>query len=251
MLRSFWLQLSERENARHPVTAGHDVQDSTFWCGVTRTIAVVSVLQRHVISVNRWILGRCSSEEVQSLERPRAMKYAVPPMQPWFIPVLLLDADDIDAVVGPLLLLVIIGSLAYYGFRRLRMRTAPSRWTLTEGTLQSDMPYQPTSPGRGALLGGQVASAVASHYWKCVLQYSYQVVGEFYSGYVMLGEVFYSSEDASAAARPWLQRRIFVRYNPKKPYESAFLVADGAPAGSRSLGDQPPASEGMITLSLK
>ena len=178
-------------------------------------------------------------------------KYALGPMQPWLISVLFLDVDDIDAVLGPLILLVIIGSLAFYGFRRLRMRTAPSRWTMTEGTVQSDMPYQPTSPGGAGLLAGHVASAVASHYWKCVLQYSYQVTGEFYSGYVMLGEVFFSSEAASAAARPWLQKRIFVRYNPSKPYESAFLVADGAPAGSRSLGDQPPASEGMITLSLK
>ena len=169
----------------------------------------------------------------------------------WFISVLFLDVDDIDAVLGPLILLGIIGSLVFYGFRRFRMRTAPSRWTMTEGTVQSDMPYQPTSPGSAGVLGGHVASAVASHYWKCVLQYSYTVAGEFYSGYLMLGEVFYSSESASAAARPWLQKKIFVRYNPKKPYESAFLVADGAPAGSRSLGDQPPVSEGMITLSLK
>ena len=178
-------------------------------------------------------------------------KYALEPMPLWFISVLFLDVDDIDAVLGPLLLLGIIGSLAFYGFRRLRMRTAPSRWTMTEGTVQSDMPYQPASSGGAAAFHGAVGSAIASHYWKCVLQYSYQVAGEFYSGYVMLGEVFFSSEAASAAARPWLQKKIFVRYNPNKPYESAFLVADGAPAGSRSLGDQPPASEGMITLSLK
>lgn len=67
----------------------------------------------------------------------------------------------------------------------------------------------------------------------------------------MLGQTFSSREDASTAAQPWLQKKIIVRYNPKKPHESAFLVADGAPRGSRSLGDQPPASPGVITLSLK
>lgn len=67
----------------------------------------------------------------------------------------------------------------------------------------------------------------------------------------MLDSAHTSREDASTAARPWLEKKIFVRYNPKKHYESAFLIADGAPPGSRSLGDQPPASQDVITLSLK
>ena len=102
-----------------------------------------------------------------------------------------------------------------------------------------------------ATLESEYAAAVANNAWKPALQYSYQVAGEFYSGYFVLGEVFSSREDASAAARPWLEKKIFVRYNPARPHESAFLRDDGAPQGSRSLGDQPPASSDTITLSLK
>ncbi|HEY6347825.1 MAG TPA: hypothetical protein VI636_00300 [Candidatus Angelobacter sp.] len=164
---------------------------------------------------------------------------------------LFLNVDDEDAIVSPLILLLIISLLIFYGFRRWRLRTAPSRWTMTDATIQSEMPSNPASPGVSSIVGGQVAAAAARHYWRPVLQYSYQVQGEFYSGYFMLGSAHNSREDASAAARPWLQKKIFVRYNPKKHYESAFMVADGAPAGSRSLGDQPPASQEIITLSLK
>jgi hypothetical protein len=94
-------------------------------------------------------------------------------------------------------------------------------------------------------------SAAANNVWKPVLQYSYQAAGEFYSGYFMLAGAFISCEEATAAARPWLEKKIFVRYNPERFHESAFLPADGAPPGSRSLGDQPPPSTDTITLSLK
>lgn len=172
-------------------------------------------------------------------------------MQLWPISLVLIDADDIDAVLGPLILLLIIGSLVFYGLRRLRLRTAPSRWTMTEATIQSDMPSNPGNAGGTAALHGALVSAAVSHYWRPVLQYSYQVQGEFYSGYFMLDSAHTSREDASTAARPWLQKKIYIRYNPKKHYESAFLLTDGAPSGSRSLSNQPPASQEMITLSLK
>ncbi|HEY6968984.1 MAG TPA: hypothetical protein VJA94_07265, partial [Candidatus Angelobacter sp.] len=119
--------------------------------------------------------------------------------------------DDIDAIVGLAILLIIIGSLLAYGFRRLRLRTAPSRWIITEATIQSDMPSSPVKPGTAAAFHGALGAAVASHYWRAVLQYSYQVHGEFYSGYFMLNSSHTSREEASAAARPWLHKKILVR----------------------------------------
>jgi hypothetical protein len=172
-------------------------------------------------------------------------------MKLWLRSTYRFDSDDVDAVLSVLVVCGFFGAGLWYLFRRWRLRFAPSRWTMADGVVESKFAANPTNPGAASILAGSLAAAAASHQWKSVLQYSYKVSGEFYSGYVMLGEIFSSREDASAAAQPWLKKKIIVRYNPKRPYESAFLIADGAPQGSRSLGDQPPASEDVITLSLK
>ena len=162
-----------------------------------------------------------------------------------------MDVDSIDEVLGPLLILVIFVALLWFGYRRWRLRYGASRWTLTEGTIQSEYPCNPTNPGVASVLAGGAARVVVSNMWNAVLQYSYQVAGESYPGYLMLSGPFNTRDEASAAARPWLLRKIPVRFNPKRPYESAFLPADGLPPGLRSLGDKPPASDDVISLSLK
>jgi hypothetical protein len=172
-------------------------------------------------------------------------------MQPWFQLALLVDADDIDAILGPLFFLAIIGALVWFGYRRWRLRFGASRWTVTGATIESDYAANPGNSGVATVLGGAAAGAAVSNSWNAVLQYSYSVAGELYSGYFILSGPFSSRESAREAARPWVLKKITVRYNPRRPHESAFLVADGAPAGSRSVGDQPPASSDVITLSLK
>lgn len=170
---------------------------------------------------------------------------------PILAPLAEMDSDDLGAIWGAIVMLGLLSAGIWYLIRRLRLRYAPSRWTMTEGTIQSAFCANPGSPALTSIVGGGLAGAGARNSWNPVLQYSYQVAGEFYSGYLMLGNTFFSEEDANTAAKPWLEKKITVRYNPKKPHESAFLVADGAPGGSRSLGDQPPASPDVITLSLK
>jgi hypothetical protein len=162
-------------------------------------------------------------------------------MQAWYLFAMWMDEGFIDSVLGPLftflvflIMAAIVAALAWFGYRRWRMRYGSARWTLTEATIS-----------------GGLAAAAGSNLFHAGLQYSYRTAGEFYSGYFMVGGVFTSRKDASAAARPWLEKKIFVRYNPARPQESAFLRDDGAPRGSRSFGDQPPASSDMITLSLK
>ena len=130
-------------------------------------------------------------------------------------------------------LLLIITALGWVGILRWCLRYGSAGWTMTEATIEREY-----------------AAAAANNAWKPALQYSYQVAGQFYSGYFILAGAFISREEASAAARPWREKKIFVRYNPERLHESAFLRADGAPPGSRSLGDQPPPSSDMITLSL-
>jgi hypothetical protein len=176
-------------------------------------------------------------------------------MQVWSQLALWIDADSIDEIVGPIIVLAvflaIIGGLTWYAYRRWRLRFGASRWTLTEATIQSEYACNPTSPGMAMAVGGAAGRLVASNTWNGVLQYTYKVGDDSYPGYLMLTNSFSSREDASAAARPFLLRKISVRYNPKRPWESSFLRADGAPPGVRSLGDRPPDSGDVITLSLK
>jgi hypothetical protein len=172
-------------------------------------------------------------------------------MQLWFHLALWVYEEPIDDILGPIFVLLIFCALAWFGYRRWRLRYGASGWTLTGATIQSEYACNPTSTGMAVALGGAAGRVVNSNTWNSVLQYSYSVAGESYPGYLMLAGTFNSRQDASAAAAPWLLKKITVRYNPKRPYESAFLHADGAPAGLRSLGDKPPASSDVITLSLK
>lgn len=164
-------------------------------------------------------------------------------------------SDDLIGIVAFVIFCLLAIGVGFLAYRRWRLRFAASGWTMTEATIQGDFPSRQKSSGfvvlfnvltRGSLTALQAGG------WDSVLQYSYQVAGEFYSGYFMLRRVFSSEDDARSAAQPWLEKkRIFVRYNPSKPQESAFCREDGAPKGSRSLGDQPPASDETITLSLR
>ena len=172
-------------------------------------------------------------------------------MQHWFQLALWVNAEDVDAILGPLLCLSIIVALCWFAYRRWRMRFGAKRWTQTEATIESDYAANPSGSGVATVLGGAATGAAVRNSWNAVLQYSYSVAGELYSGYFILSGPFTSREDARDAARPWVLRKIAVRYNPRRPHESAFLISDGAPRGSRSLGDQPPASSDVITLSLK
>lgn len=157
-------------------------------------------------------------------------------MQLWFQPTFVaMDKDFIELILFALICILIFAGLARIGYRRWRLRFGASRWIPAGATIQGEY--------ASLLKGGR-----GRDIWHAVLQYSYQVAGESYPGYLVLGRWFNSAEDASAAARPWLLRKISVRYNPRRPHESVYLRSDGAPAWSRSMSHQPPVSRGVITL---
>lgn len=59
--------------------------------------------------------------------------------------------------------------------------------------------------------------------------YSYQVNGEFYSGSFHFREGYSDSDKAVEAARPWLKRKIYIRYKPSDPQTSVLLPSDRPP----------------------
>ena len=146
---------------------------------------------------------------------------------------------------------MILGALLVAGYRYWRLRFGAPKWTLVEGRIQSGYAANMNNAGLSVLGGATHVAAAHKTGWRAALQYSYQVAGEFYSGYFLLGPSYYSPETAKAATQDWVDRTILVRYNPSKPHQSAFLPVDGAPKGSRSYSDQPPPSSDLISLSLK
>jgi len=160
-----------------------------------------------------------------------------------------LDGDDSDSVLRPILLLgVLFGTGAWFLYRHIRRRKAAFGWPLIEATIQSEFASDVANPAVVMGVAGSVASRMLCN---AVLQYSYKVAGEFYSGYIIFSGPYASREEAAAAASPWIGKTISVRYNPTQPHQSALLSEDGAPQGMRGLGENPPASSGVITLSLK
>jgi hypothetical protein len=172
-------------------------------------------------------------------------------MHAWLILAYMVDDDTIDAVVGPIFVLGLLAVGAWFLIRHMRRRKASLRWTLIEATIQSEFAANLANPAVGFAVAGGVGAAASSTLCNCVLQYSYVVDGEYYAGYIILGGPYSSRGEVSAAARPWLGKKISVRYNPAQPHQSALLIEDGAPPGMRGLGETPPASSDITTLSLK
>jgi len=165
----------------------------------------------------------------------------------------LIDADDSGSVLRSILAVgLLLGAGAWFLYRHIRRRKAAFGWPLIEATIQSEFASELTNPAVGMAVVGAVAGSLASRMLcNAVLQYTYSVAGEFYSGYIIFGGPYGSREEAAASARPWIGKKVSIRYNPAQPNQSALLHEDGAPPGMRGLGENPPASSAVITLSLK
>lgn len=160
------------------------------------------------------------------------------------VPLLRLPLWDEADITGKFVLLMIafgiISVFMFYTYRRLRLHFAMTKWRRAEATICGGFGYD---------LRDDDDDAGKEHFfgWNPGLQYSYQVAGEHHSGYFLLDHVFYSPEYARDATQEWIKRRIFIRYNPANPEESAFLEEDGAPPDSRSMSmDGPPSN--LVTL---
>lgn len=152
-----------------------------------------------------------------------------------------IDDNRINLAFGLFLLLAISFVWLLYRYRRVRLHLAPRKWKKIEAVVRG---------GFGTDIRDDDAEIEDSFGWKPGLQYSYAVAGDHYSGYFLLDRIFYSPEYAKDATQEWMNRKIFIRYNPANPQESAFLEQDGAPPGSRSMSVEAPPSD-LVSLPLK
>jgi Protein of unknown function (DUF3592) len=81
-----------------------------------------------------------------------------------------------------------------------------------------------------------------------VLQYSYTVDGERYSGEFNLGVFEADRDTATDIAKHWVGERILIRYKPLSPGTSAWLKQDGAPEGVRSAAPEPWIIRSLILI---
>jgi hypothetical protein len=122
--------------------------------------------------------------------------------------------------------------------RHWLLKQAAESWPMMNATVES---FYVINSGAGSTV-----------HWIPILEYSYAINGQRYSGNA--GLQFNGGNDktiAEEAGNTWQGQKILVRYNPQKPEKSVFLVADGAPRGTLCFADQPPHSRDLITLSLK
>ena len=139
--------------------------------------------------------------------------------------------------------LVVLGGIVGRVLRRTRMRFGSSHWIPTQAVVESGFTATPNEtdlvPSRNNMAG-----------LRLVLQYSYSVSGEYYSGYLLLKPLHRTRDGAMDEFAQWKDRPLVVRYDPNRPQRSACLPEDGAPPDSSSLGNEAPDSIDMVSLPL-
>lgn len=61
------------------------------------------------------------------------------------------------------------------------------------------------------------------------LLYSYHVNGEYYSGQYNFPDSFRDPDEALESVKPWLKKKIYIRYKPSDPQVSVLLPDDRPP----------------------
>jgi len=122
-----------------------------------------------------------------------------------------MDFYDIKLIVIIAVAIMIIVGAIY----ERRKRAAARSWPMVVGTIEQT--------------GLHTESRKYETVYFPELHYSYQVNGEYYSGLFRLPESRTDSDAALALAKPWINRRVFIRYHPNRPEKSVFLRQDPYP----------------------
>ena len=100
---------------------------------------------------------------------------------------------------------------AISGFLAWTKRRGASNWPMITGVVEQTCVDQ---DNRGHVPG---------------LLYSYQVNGEYYSGQFSFPDGFRDRDKALESVKPWLQKKIYIRYKPSDPQISVLLPNDRPP----------------------
>ena len=150
-------------------------------------------------------------------------------MQLWLAIVFAIDADYdyTDDLMGPLLVFVILGAVASFVYRRWwRLRRLAARWPLTGARRpERGSACNPAQPGHGPVCGRGCGPRRCQQPVECQLSNTHtRWRANPIPATLASGGPYNSREDASAAARPWLLRKVPVRYNPARPYRVGLLA---------------------------
>jgi len=145
-----------------------------------------------------------------------------------------------------LILLIIVVVVICWGvwkWMRTRARKlAAESWPTAEAAVQTFYVVHNKDSHSGYSQAGRIG-------YIPVLQYSYLVNGERYSGAFNLGIWESNRDSAQATGKGWVGEKIRIRYNPSDSAVSVWLEQDGAPAGT-SFTEPYGSHDSLIDLEL-
>jgi|SRR6185312_14921967 len=122
-------------------------------------------------------------------------------------------------------------------------------WTAARQALKSSSAGSwPSAEARIETFYVTRVSSKSADLYALVLQYSYVVEAERYSGSVELGTRYSDRDSAAEAGRAWVGEKIHIRYKPADPATSIWRAQDGAP--DDALVAPSGTDDGIIDLEL-
>ena len=141
--------------------------------------------------------------------------------------------------------LVVVAALAIrsvWAWTREKVReSAAESWPAAEARIESFYLTHST--------GNHAGYSTSTFCYLPVLQYSYSVEGQHYSGSFNLGVWDNDEDSAQATGKGWVGEKIRIRYKPSDPAVSIWLEQDGAPSGA-SFTEPYGSDDSIIDLEL-
>jgi hypothetical protein len=142
-------------------------------------------------------------------------------------------------------LVILVSALCWGAWNWLRAKSrerAAESWPTAEATIQTFYVVHHSDSHSGYSQAGRIG-------YIPVLQYSFVVNGERYSGAFNLGVWESTQDSAEVTGKGWVGERIRIRYKLSDPAISVWLEQDGAPAGV-SFTDPYGSDDSIIDLEL-
>ena len=157
----------------------------------------------------------------------------------WFT---IVSSDLLPTVIGLLAVAALASRFVWLWTREKVRKRAAESWPTAEAAVQTFYVVHANDSHSGYSEAGRLG-------YIPMLQYSYVVNGERYSGDFNLGVWESNRNAAQSTAKGWLGEKIRIRYKPSDPGVSVWLEQDGAPAGA-SFTEPYGSDDSIIDLEL-